>query len=52
MLVTARTTDAQGDDVLTLDVWPLSGPQEPAPAKKARITLAPCTYALLAAQRL
>lgn len=52
MLVTSRTPDAGGGETLTLDVWPMSGPQEPAPPKKARIALAPCTYALVSAQRL
>jgi hypothetical protein len=52
MVVTSEVPDAQGRRTVSLDVWPLSGPQEPAPPKKARVLLAPCNPRPLAATAL
>jgi hypothetical protein len=33
MILYSRTHDAPGNDVMDMTVWPLSGPQEPAPGE-------------------
>jgi hypothetical protein len=49
--ITARLTDASGARVTEADVWPLSGPQAPAPAKKVRVVQNPCTLEILSIVR-
>jgi hypothetical protein len=51
-LIKARVTDADGNRVSEADVWPLSGPQAPAPAKKVRVVQNPCTLEILSIVRL
>jgi hypothetical protein len=50
-LITARLTDDKGNRVTEADVWPLSGPQEPAPPKKVRVVQQPCTLEIIAIVR-
>ena len=50
-LITARVTDAEGNRVTEADVWPLSGPQPPAPPKRIRVLQQPCTLEILAIVR-
>jgi hypothetical protein len=52
LIVFSRTRDAQGNDVKDMTVWPLSGPQEPAPGEKVRVVLKPCTYKLVKVEKL
>jgi len=51
-LVGPRVRDAHGDLVMEVRVWPLSGPQEPAPPHRARIVLAACTAKTISAVKL
>ena len=52
VLVTSRAPDGHGSLAVDADVWPLSGPQEPAPPHKARVMLDACTMKLLKAEKL
>jgi len=52
VVVTSRAEDARGDIVKVVDVWPLSGPQEPAPSQKVRLVLRPCTFKLVKVERI
>lgn len=51
-IVYARSTDAKGDVVLDMTVWPLSGPQEPAPGHKVRLVMRPCSLKPISATKL
>ena len=46
-LVAARTPDEHGDLAIDLRVWPMSGPQEPAPGQRMSILLKACTLQVL-----
>jgi hypothetical protein len=45
-LVGPRVADARGDLAMEVRVWPLSGPQEPAPPHRVRVVLHACTMQL------
>lgn len=52
LLVVSRTLDGHGGLVVDSQVWPLSGPQEPAPPHMARVVLDACTMKLRRAVKL
>lgn len=51
-IVYARNTDTKGDVVLDMTVWPLSGPQEPAPGHKVRLVMQACSLKPISAAKL
>ena len=48
-LVGPRVPDSHGNLAMDIEVWPLSGPQEPAPPHRIRVVLAACTLKVLKA---
>ena len=52
LLVDTHTDRPNGDRVEEMRVWPLSGPQEPAPPQRARLTIQACSAKVLSAERL
>jgi hypothetical protein len=51
-LVGPRVLDSHGNLAMDIEVWPLSGPQEPAPPHRIRVVLAACTLKVLKAEKL
>jgi len=51
-LVGPRIRDADGKLAMEIRVWPLSGPQEPAPPHRAKLVLAACTAKTISAVKL